>query len=197
MIPRVLWPLMPAAEPGGEFVELGRRTIHRGHVIELQEVRFRAPDGTEMARDVVRHPGAVSVVPLLDDDQVVLLRQFRAPFASDMLEIPAGKLDVAGEDLEVAARRELGEEVGLAAGSLELLARFHNSVGFSDEESHIFLATDLTEVQRDRQGPEEQVMVEERLALSDVPEAMADGLITDAKTVIGLMSALRRRGRSG
>lgn len=185
---------MPDTEPGPGFRELGRRTIHSGHVVELQEVRFSTPDGSEITRDVVRHPGAVSVVPLLEGDEVVLVRQFRAPFGTEILEIPAGKLDVAGEDLAVAASRELAEEVGLRAGSLEHLLCFNNSVGFCDEESHVFLATGLTEVPRDRQGPEEHAMSEVRMTLTEAREAIREGRITDAKTVLGLMFTIERLG---
>lgn len=188
---------MPDPDPTGRFRHLGTEEIYRGHVIDLEKVRFAAPDGTEMVRDVVRHPGAVAVVPLLDSGEVVLVRQFRAPFGAEMLEIPAGKLDVDGEDLEVAAQRELGEEVGLRAAKLEPLVRFHNSVGFSDEESHVYLATGLTEVPRDRQGPEELHMVEVRLRLNDAPRAIAEGEITDAKTVLGLMAAINRADHGG
>lgn len=188
---------MSDAEDGGRFRYLGTEEIYRGHVIDVQSVRFAAPDGTEMRRDVVRHPGAVSVVPLLENGEVVLVRQFRAPFGTDILEIPAGKLDVEGEDLAEAAQRELGEEVGLRAEKLVPLVRFHNSVGFSDEESHVFLATGLTEVPRDRQGPEELNMVEVRMALTDTPRAIAAGEITDAKTVLGLMAAVNRIREGG
>lgn len=186
------WQRMPGADARGGFRRLDSRTLYTGHVIELQEVRFSAPDGTEITRDVVRHPGAVSVVPLLDNGEVVLVEQFRAPFAAEMLEIPAGKLDVAGESLEVAAQRELAEEVGLRAGSLELLVRFHNSIGFCDEESHVFLATELTEVPRHRQGPEELAMSEIRMTLPEARRAIAEGRITDAKTVLGIMFAIER-----
>lgn len=190
-------PKMPDADTGGRFRHLETQEIYRGHVIEVQRVSFAAPDGTEMIRDVVRHPGAVAVVPLLESGEVVLVRQFRAPLGTDLLEIPAGKLDVVGEDLAAAAQRELGEEVGLYAANLEPLVRFHNSVGFSDEESHVFLATGLTEVPRDRQGPEELNMVEVRMALTDTKRAIAAGEITDAKTVLGLMAAMDRMREGG
>lgn len=193
-----MWlPKMPDADTGGRFRHLETQEIYRGHVIEVQRVSFAAPDGTEMIRDVVRHPGAVAVVPLLESGEVVLVRQFRAPLGTDLLEIPAGKLDVVGEDLAAAAQRELGEEVGLYAANLEPLVRFHNSVGFSDEESHVFLATGLTEVPRDRQGPEELNMVEVRMALTDTKRAIAAGEITDAKTVLGLMAAMDRMREGG
>ena len=123
----------------GGFRKLGEELIHHGWVIDLYRERFEAPDGTIMERDVVRHPGAVSVVPVLDDGTVVLVRQFRAPLGREMLEIPAGKLDVEGEDLEAAARRELAEEVGFEAGSLELLVRRGCRVASSWESAPIRL----------------------------------------------------------
>ncbi|MGI9577554.1 MAG: NUDIX domain-containing protein [Microthrixaceae bacterium] len=178
----------------GGFRKLDEELLHSGYVIDLYRDRFEAPDGSVIERDVVRHPGAVAVVPLLDDGNVVLVRQFRAPLGREMLEIPAGKLDVEGESLEVAAGRELTEEVGLVAGSMEMLVRFHNSVGFCDEESHVFLATELTETEMDRQGVEETHMTEVRLPLSESPAAIASGEITDAKTVLGLMAALQHQG---
>lgn len=187
---------MPGADSSGSsgFRFLGSEVVHQGHVIELYEVRFETPDGSEMTRDVIRHPGAVSVVPLLESGEVVLVRQFRAPLGREMLEIPAGKLDVAGENLDEAARRELAEEVGLGAEHLEPLVTFHNSVGFSDEESHVFLATGLTPVPRDRQGPEEMAMQEVRMSLDDALRAVSEGAITDGKTVLGLMATRAHLG---
>lgn len=174
------------------FERLDEEVVHRGHVIELHRCRFRAPDGSVIERDVVRHPGAVSVVALDEHGSVVLVRQFRAPLGREMLEIPAGKRDVPGEPLEDTARRELVEETGLAADHLEPLICFHNSVGFSDEECHVFLATGLHEVGHERDGPEEQHMEVVRIAFDDAPALIASEAITDAKTVIGLMAARQR-----
>ena len=143
---------------------------------------------------MVRHPGAVAVVAV-DGDDVVLVRQFRAALERDMLELPAGKLDVPGEPLDAAARRELVEEAGLDAPHLEVLARFHNSGGFCDEETTVFLATELVEATPEAVSVEEQYLTVERVPLDDVPGLLADGTITDAKTVIGLLTALRRLGR--
>lgn len=179
------------------FRKLGERTIHEGYVISVANATFVAPDGTEFERDVVHHPGAVSVVPLHDDGTVTLVRQYRAPLERMLLEIPAGKRDVQGEAPEITAHRELAEEVGLAAEQLELVCRFHNSPGFSDEEVFIFLATGLTEVPTAPDGVEEQSMTIERIALSDVPASIAAGELKDAKTIIGLLLARERRGASG
>jgi ADP-ribose pyrophosphatase len=178
--------------PPGGFRHLGDEILHRGTIITLQRSTFAAPDGTEFVRDVVRHPGAVSVVPLLDDGDVVLVRQYRAPLDRLVLEIPAGKRDVAGEPPEETARRELVEEIGYEPELLEPLAVFHNSVGFCDEESHVFLGRGLRPVATDRQGIEEQYLEVVRVPLADTPAMIAAGEITDAKTVIGLSLAVSR-----
>jgi ADP-ribose pyrophosphatase len=186
--------------PGGSasgFRRLDERGVHAGHVITLAVGTFEAPDGSTFDRDIVHHPGAVSVVPLHDDGTVTLVRQYRAALDLDLLEIPAGKRDVAGEAPELTAERELAEAVGLRAGRLEPLARFVNSAGCSDELSHVFLATGLTEVGTDLQGVEEQHMTVERIDLTDVPAMIADHRLLDAKTVIGLLLTLQRTARGG
>jgi len=180
--------------PMSGFRHIRDDLVHEGYVISLFTSSFEAPDGTEFTRDVVRHPGAVSVVPLHADGTVVLVRQFRAAVDAMVLEIPAGKRDVVGEPPEATAGRELAEEVGLAAEQLQLLCRFHNSIGFSDEESFVFLGTGLTEVPLDRQGLEEQYLEVVRLPLVEALEYVAAGKITDAKTVIGLTMAAARVG---
>jgi 8-oxo-dGTP pyrophosphatase MutT (NUDIX family) len=136
---------------------------------------------------VVHHPGAVGVVPVVDEGSAVLLvRQYRSSIDAELLEIPAGLRDVDGEPPEETARRELIEEVGRRAGRLEKLCAFHNSPGFCDEVVHVFAAFDLEPCDRDLQGIEEQHMTVERVSLDDVPGLVASGAITDAKTVIGL-----------
>lgn len=170
------------------FEKRGEREIWSGSVISVAEGTFVSPGGTTFTRDLVHHPGAVAVVPV-DGDEAVLVRQYRAAVDLDVLEIPAGKRDVAGEDPETTARRELAEEVGLAAGRLTKLAEFYNSIGFSDELSHVFLATELAEVSQDLQGEEEQHLRIERIRLDDVPALIGAGELVDAKTVIGLLLA--------
>lgn len=171
------------------FRHLRDEVLHRGHVIDLCRSTCVAPDGTEFDREVVRHPGAVSVVALTDSGDVVLVRQYRAALDVDMLEIPAGKRDVADEPLEETVRRELIEEVGLVPGRLDQLIRFHNSVGFTDEESFIFLARDLSSTDADHQGIEESYLRVEQMPLEESLEMIRSGDITDAKTVLGLTFA--------
>jgi ADP-ribose pyrophosphatase len=175
----------------GTFTKLDERPIYEGAVISVAVGRFAGPDGDAFERDIVHHPGAVSAVPLLDDGTVVLGRQYRAALGADLLEIPAGKRDVAGEEPALTAERELEEEIGMRAGRLQLLAEFYNSPGFCDEHSFVFLAQDLVETATDLQGIEEQHLTVERVAIAEVPAMIADGRIRDAKTIIGLTLAMR------
>lgn len=177
------------------FTRLGEHVLHRGRIIELVQGSFESPEGERFDREIVHHPGAVAVVPLHDDGTVVLVRQYRAALDAELLEIPAGLRDVDGEAPEVTANRELAEEVGLRAASLELLVSFHNSAGFSDERCVVFLGTGLEPAPRDLHGLEEQHMTIEHVALRDVTTLIDDGEITDAKTIIGLTLTLRRLGR--
>ena len=182
----------------GGFERTGDRLVHRGAVVSFHERTFRAPGGETMVRDVVTHPGAVSVVAVDDDGLIVLVRQYRAAIEAEMWEIPAGKLDIEGEDLFIAARRELAEEVGLAAASLVHLISFHNSPGFCDEFQHTYLATGLTDVGEDRQGVEEEYMTIRRWSFDEARVAILDGTITDAKTIIGItLAASQLAGASG
>lgn len=177
---------MSSAGESAGFRAISESVLHEGFVISLSNGTFEAPDGTRFDRDIVHHPGAVAVVPLHDDDTVVLVRQYRAPLDRMMLELPAGKRDVAGEPPEVTAGRELIEEVGLQATTLEFLVTFHNSVGFSDEECLVYVGRGLTEAAADHDGIEEEFMEVVRLPLADAVAMISTGEITDAKTVIGL-----------
>ena len=180
--------------PSGGFRKVGEREIHAGRVVRLTESVFATPDGGRITRDVVHHPGAVVVVAV-DGDEVVLVRQFRSPVEGELLEIPAGTRDVGGEDPADTARRELAEEAGLACESLEELGTFFNSPGFCDELSHLYLARGLSRVARRPDGAEEEWMTAERISLHEA-EAMIDrGEIRDAKTIIGVLLALRRLAR--
>lgn len=172
------------------FRKLAEREVWRGSLVTAGVGTHVAPDGSTFERDVVHHPGAVSVVPVVDGGEAVLLvRQYRAAVDAELLEIPAGKRDVAGEDPAVTAGRELEEEVGMRAGRLEKLAEFYNSPGFCDEHSHVFLALDLEPCPASAQGVEERNMTIERVRMAEVAGLIGSGAITDAKTVIGLCLA--------
>ena len=172
------------------FRKLAEEQLLSTTVFQVAEGRFEAPDGEAFTRTIIHHPGAVGVVPLIDEGTALLVRQYRAAVGRELLEIPAGKRDIDGEAVEVTASRELEEEVGRRAGRLDLLARFYNSVGISDEYTHLFVARDLREVPTDLQGIEEQHMTIEEVYLADVPALIARGELADAKTIIGLTLAI-------
>jgi ADP-ribose pyrophosphatase len=174
------------------FRRLDEREVHRGHVVRMTVATFAAPDGSTFERDVVRHPGAVGIVAVDEDGSVTLVRQYRAAIDDELLEVPAGTLEPGGEEPLACARRELAEEVGLAADRWELLCRFHVAPGFSDEVFHLYLARGLRRVPDSRQGIEEQAMTVEVVALDDVDRLLAAGELTDAKTIVGLLAARDR-----
>ncbi|HEY9556071.1 MAG TPA: NUDIX hydrolase [Acidimicrobiales bacterium] len=176
----------------GGFRRLGETELLQAARFSVSRGRYAGPDGSEFERDIVHHPGAVGIVPLHDDGTVTLVRQYRAALDADLLELPAGLRDVAGEPDAGTAARELAEEVGLAADKLYLLVTFLNSPGYCDESVSVFLATGLHEVADDRQGVEEEAMEVLRVPLDEALGMIDSGAITDAKTVIGLTLTARR-----
>lgn len=173
--------------------------MHQGYIWHVAVGTFESPDGELFERDVIRSPGAVGIVPVLFDDgvpMVVFVRQYRGPLDRYVLEVPAGMRDVPDESLELTAGRELVEEAGLAPGRLEYLTHFYTSAGMTDSVLHIYLATELTPVERDLHGPEETHMEVLRIPLADAVEMVVKGEIHDAKTVIGLL-LVDRRWREG
>ena len=177
--------------PARGFNILSSRLLCETPFLALLELDLETPSGEIGKRTVVRIGGAVSVVPI-DGDDVVLIRQYRTPLDRALLELPAGKLDVPGEDPEAAARRELAEEVGFRAGRMERVAHFHTSPGFLDEHMTIFLATDLTPVPMNPIGPEEIAAELVRIPISDLASRLPE--IEDGKTLVGLMALLLARG---
>ena len=178
------------------FRHLGDRLVHQGHIWHVAVGSYESPEGEVFERDIVRSPGAVAAVPLRFDEagepRLVLVRQYRAPFDDYVLEVPAGMRDVAGEPTELTAARELVEEVGLVAGTLEHLLDMYPSAGMTDSVLTLFLATDLTEVPRETHGPEEAHMEVLDISLDDAVAMVLRGEIRDAKTVIGLLLVDRR-----
>lgn len=169
---------------------MASETVHEGVFARVRVDRVRMPDGEVLDREVVEQADAAGVVPIFGDGSVMLLRQYRQPFATYLLEIPAGKLDREGEDPAAAAARELTEETGYRAERLEHLITFRNSAGWTDESTHLYVATGLTAegVPDDFHASAEEADMEiVRLPLDEAVAAVRDGTITDAKTVIGLL----------
>ena len=172
-----------------DFRHLGDAPKFEGHHISVVEASFAAPDGSVFRRDVVRHPGAVAVVPVTDRATVLLVRQYRGAVDRHLLEIPAGTCDVSGERPEETARRELQEEAGARAGRIQLVAEIFNTPGFCDERSLIYLATDLQPCDSSRKGEEEEHMEVVEVPLADIDEMVGDGRLVDGQTILGLLVA--------
>jgi ADP-ribose pyrophosphatase len=163
----------------------------------VDQLHLVDPDGEPFERVVVRHPGAVTIVPVHDDGSVTLVRQYRAAVDALVLEIPAGTRDKDGEEPEATARRELAEEAGLEAARWELLIATWNTPGISDQRTLLYLATGLTSIPARPEGVEEGYMTVETIHLDDVEALVADGSLRDETTVLGLYMARQRLRDTG
>lgn len=170
------------------FETLGSRSIADLSFLHVTMRDIRTPAGVTVERVVVEHPGAVAVVPLIEDD-IVLIEQYRAPVDRTVLEIPAGKLDHDGESFETTANRELEEEIGYRAGALTWLTTVWTSVGFCDEAIHVYLGTDLSPGRRNPVGDEESAAAIVRMPFDDAVALVTSGEIRDAKTIAGILLA--------
>ena len=179
------------------FRVIDTTTRWRAGFLVLDEAHVAGPGGEHLVRSVVRHPGAVVVVPVeADGRHVLLVRQFRAAVNGDLLEVVAGKRDVHNEPPEETARRELEEEVGRSTDRLVKLCEFYNSPGFSDEYTYLYCALDLEEAEEKHpMTAEEREMSVERVSLDDLDELIATGELVDAKSIVGLL--LTRRYLAG
>ncbi|MFF3854461.1 NUDIX domain-containing protein [Micromonospora sp. NPDC002575] len=174
----------------------GRRERYAGRIFSVVTDEVTMPGGGSAARDYVRHVGAVAVVALDDAGQVVLIRQYRHPVGRHLWELPAGLMDVSGEDLAAAAARELAEEADLTAGTIDVLVDLHSSPGFSDEVVRVFLARDLADVpagQRHDRSEEEADLQVVRVDLDEAVRMVLAGEITNASAVAGVLAAARAR----
>jgi len=179
-----------------DFRVLSSEPVYDGRVISLRRDTVAMPGGGDSVREVVHHPGAVAVVALDDDENVVLLRQYRHPVGKHLWELPAGLRDADGEPPVETAKRELAEEVQLAADRWSLLLSVNNSPGFSDELVHVFLAEGLSDVDRPDGfvvEHEEADMTVERVPLADAVQRVFDGDIRNSSAVAGILAAAQVR----
>lgn len=165
------------------------RRVYTGRVLNLDVDTVQFPDGSSGELEIIRHPGAAAVVPVLSDPKsanpvLLLLRQFRYAAGGPLWEIPAGRLD-HGEAPEACARRELREEAGVEPGRLERLTTIWTTPGFTDEAIHLFWATDLKPVAHARE-PDEFIEVVPK-PLTEVLSLIRDGEIRDGKTVVAIL----------
>lgn len=182
-----------SSEPSGAVKpgRLGSERIYTGRIINLDRDTVRFPDGSVGELEMVRHPGASAVVPFAsestgDDPQILMIKQYRYAAEEYLYEIPAGRLD-PGEAPLACARRELREETGCTAESMEFLFTMFTTPGFTDERIHVFMATGLTRGETAHESDE--FMTVETVTLSTALRFIQEGRITDGKTALAILFA--------
>ena len=163
--------------------------IFKGKIIDVKLHKVLMPDGEITEREIVGHPGGVGVVAVTDDNKIILVKQYRKPLEKAIYEIPAGKLD-PDEEVEVCGRRELLEETGATAENFEYLGYMYPSPGFTDEVTHIYLATDLSFGET---NPDEDEFLDiEFFDIDEVKKMIMDNEICDGKTVMGFFKMMEK-----
>ena len=172
--------------------QLLSKEIFDGRILHVFEDTVSLPDGKSASREYLRHIGAVCIVPVLENGDVLVERQYRYPIDEVVLEIPAGKLDSKSEDHEAAARRELEEETGYHAETLIPLGKFYPACAYSDETIWMYLAKGLH--RGDRHLDEDEFLDVELIPLKDLVQQVLAGQIPDAKTQIAILKAAAHEG---
>jgi ADP-ribose pyrophosphatase len=169
------------------------KKIYAGRIIDVNIETALMPDGREVDLEIIQHPGGACALPLHDNGDVTLVRQFRHAAGGVIWEVPAGRIDNE-EGPEVCAIRELREEVGLIAGKVEKLGEYISTPGFCTEVVHIYLAESLTGCRQELE--DDEYLEVHRLPFDEALGKVDSGEISDGKTVVALLMAARRMGRS-
>lgn len=173
---------------------VARKTIYSGKIIDVYLDEVRLPDGKQAKREIVKHPGAVAVIPITNEGKIVMVRQFRKALERHLVEIPAGKLE-KGEAPETTAKRELEEETGLECDSLTPIMSFYTSPGFADEIIHLYLAEGLRQLEEKASLDEDEFVDVIEVTLEEAQQLIADQEIYDAKTVYAVQYLLLKQLR--
>lgn len=170
--------------------KINSERIFDGTLLHVRKDTVRLPNGKETVREWVHHPGAAAVLPVLPNGNVILVRQYRYPIGKVTLEVPAGKLDKAGENPLHCAQRELSEETGYTAALYDKLTTIATTVGFSNEYIHLYLATELSSGQQ--HTDEDEFVNVLQMPLAEALTRVKKGEIIDAKTIVSLMMGAER-----
>lgn len=164
---------------------IDRKEIYKGKIFDVVEDTIEFEDGSIAKWDLVVHPGACAIVPITNDNEIVLVRQFRNAEDGEVLEIPAGKLE-KGEDPYACAIRELEEETGYKSEVLEKICTTYSAIGFSNEKLHIYKATNL--VKGKQNLDEDEYIKIEKYPIDRAAEMVFEGIIKDSKSIIGILA---------
>jgi ADP-ribose pyrophosphatase len=172
-----------------DFATADSETLYIGKIFALRADEVRMPGGNTARREVVEHYGAVAILAIDDDANIVMVYQYRHPVGRRLWELPAGLLDMDGEAPHITAARELEEEAGLSAQNWRVLVDLVSAPGFSDESVRVYLATGLSDVGRPDGHDEEADLVVRRFALDEAVRMALSGEITNAIAVSGILAA--------
>ena len=164
------------------------KKVYEGSFLDVRKDVVNLPDGNTSTREWINHPGAACIIPIMTDGKLALIKQYRYPVQSIMIELPAGKLDKE-ESPEACAIRELEEEIGYSAGKLTFVAKIHPAIGFANEQMWIFLAEQLIQSQKNTDHDEFVELMP--TSINQAVELVWNGAITDVKTIIGILWAER------
>jgi len=168
--------------------KLESELIFDGKVVHLYVDKVGLPDGNTSVREYIKHLGAVCVVPVTDEGEIILVRQYRYAIGRQMIEIPAGKLDYKGEDPHAAALRELREETGAVCDSLTFIGEYYGSPALIDERIYMYLAEGLTFGDRDLD--DDEFLSVEKIPVDELVKMICDGKIADGKTQAAVLKAV-------
>ena len=165
--------------------KISSENVFDGVLLHVRKDEVELPNGHKAVREWIQHPGASAVIPLLPDNQIILVKQFRYPVGQVTLEVPAGKLDKVNEDPIVCAERELSEETGYTAGKIWKLTTIATTVGFTNEVIHLYAAKDLTP---GKQHPDDDEFINTvKVPLTAALQLVESGKIIDAKSIISIL----------
>lgn len=162
--------------------------IYTGKIISVQVDDVRLPDGNESKREIVKHPGAVALIPIKDDGKIIVVKQYRKALERTIIEIPAGRIE-PNEAPKLTAIRELEEETGYGAKEVTYIQSFATSPGFADEIIHLYVAKGLYEIDHPADGDEDEFIEQFEVTIDEAEEMVANGDIYDAKTAFAILYA--------
>lgn len=172
---------------------LSTEPIFEGKIIKVQVDEVELPDGKRSKREIVKHPGAVAILPITKDGKIVMVEQYRKPLERTLVEIPAGKLE-PGEDPEQTAHRELEEETGYVCEKLTYIISFYTSPGFANEIVHLYLAEGLSKKENAKVADEDEFVELMEMTLEEAEQYIKENKIADAKTVYAIQYLKLKKG---
>lgn len=163
-----------------------RKEIFQGNIISLHVDEVELPNGKTSTREVVKHPGAVAVIPVTKEGKIVMVKQFRKPLERTLVEIPAGKIE-KGEEPHVTAVRELEEETGYTTKNIQYVTSFYTSPGFADEIIHLYFSNELIRLEEKIVGDEDEFIEIVELSIEEAEYYIKEQIIYDAKTAYAVL----------